>query len=171
MRMNANARTLSAKRRRETWRGSVRRLLGGLGVMIVTLSPIAPAQTAVPQHWISYAQLTSNQFQEWLSDGSSDLVVRLHAWLEKRETNDRLMGASVPVIARVWITREGWVERVEFDSLGDAQAAADLRALLSRKPLPEPPPPDMRQPLVLQLTLAPAPAGSAAQDEGRAAKP
>lgn len=143
------------KKARMPWH---RHLAGLLGISLAVASPAMPAQTTVPQHWISYAQLTSNQFQEWLSDGSSDLVVRLHAWLEKRDTNDRMMGASVPVVARVWITAEGWVERVEFDSLGDPQADADLRALLSRKSLPEPPPPDMLQPLVLQLKLDPAPA-------------
>lgn len=119
----------------------------------------------MPQHWLDYAQMTSQQFQSWLSDGSSDLVVRLHAWLEKRDTNDRLVGISVPVIARVWISARGWVERVEFDSLGDPQADADLKALLSKQPLPRPPPSDMRQPLVLQLRLDPAPADA---ETGRA---
>ena len=117
-----------------------------------------PAQTTAPQHWLSYAQLASDQFQAWLSDGSSDLVVRLHAGLEKRDTNDRLMGASVPVVTRVWISAQGRVERIEFDSLGDPQADADLKALLSGKPLSVPPPSDMRQPLVLQLRLDRAPA-------------
>lgn len=115
--------------------------------------PAVQAQTTPPQHWLDYAQSTSDQFQAWLSDGSSDLVVRLHVWLEHRDTNDRLMGTSMPVITRVWISDQGWVERVEFESLGDPQADADLRALLSRKPLSAPPPADMRQPLVLQLRL------------------
>ena len=38
--------------------------------------------------------------------------------------------------------------------LGDAQADADLRALMTAQPLSEPPPRDMRQPMVLQLTLS-----------------
>lgn len=133
-------------------------LAGLLAILSAASSPALQAQAAVPQPWLDYAQLTSRQFQSWLSDGSSDLVVRLHAWLEKRDTNDRLIGTSVPVIARVWISAQGWVERIEFESLGDPQADADLKALLSRQPLPRPPPSDMRQPLVLQLRLDPAPA-------------
>jgi len=42
---------------------------------------------------------------------------------------------------------------VAFHSLGNAQADADLRQLLTAQPLSEPPPRDMRQPMVLQLTL------------------
>ena len=129
-----------------------RRCLAALMASLVASLSAVQAQTP-PQHWLDYARSTSDQFQMWLSDDSSDLVVRLHAWLEQRDTNDRLMGASMPVIARVWISAQGWVERVEFESLGDPQADADLRALLSRKPLSAPPPADMRQPLVLQLKL------------------
>jgi hypothetical protein len=129
-----------------------RRWLVALITSLVASLPAVQAQTP-PQHWLDYAQSASDQFQTWLSDDSSDLVVRLHAWLEQRDTNDRLMGTSMPVIARVWISAQGWVERVEFESLGDPQADADLRALLSRKPLSAPPPADMRQPLVLQLRL------------------
>lgn len=129
-----------------------RRYLVALVTSLAAGLPAAQAQTP-PQHWLDYAQATSEQFQAWLSDDSSDLVVRLHAWLEQRDTNDRLMGTSMPVITRVWISAQGWVERVEFESLGDPQADADLRALLSRKPLSAPPPADMRQPLVLQLKL------------------
>lgn len=131
-----------------------RRYLAALITSFVASLPAAQAQMQTPpQHWLDYAQSTSDQLQTWLSDGSSELVVRLHAWLEQRDTNDRLMGTSMPVVTRVWISAQGWVERVEFESLGDPQADADLRALLSRKPLSAPPPADMRQPLVLQLSL------------------
>ncbi|MNR63492.1 hypothetical protein D3C85_1858230 [compost metagenome] len=57
-------------------------------------------------------------------------------------------------MVRLWVTPQGRIERLEFDSLGQAQADADLRQLLAADPLPEPPPRDMRQPLVLQLSLA-----------------
>ena len=148
------------------WPKAWRRCLAGLlGTTLAATLPAAQAQTRAPQHWLDYAQATSHQFQAWLSDDTSDLVVRLHAWLEQRDTNDRLMGNSVPVIARVWISAQGWVERIEFESLGDPQADADLKALLGRRPLPQPPP-DMRQPLVLQLTLDAAPVGTDAAPDG-----
>jgi hypothetical protein len=142
------------KPNRSATRPGWRRRLAALLTSLIAGLPAAQTQTQTPpQHWLDYAQSTGDQFQAWLRDGSSGLVVRLHAGLERRETNDRLMGTAVPVIVQVWISAQGWVERVEFESLGDPQADADLRALLSRQPLSTPPPADMRQPLVLQLTL------------------
>ncbi len=133
------------------------RLLGLLGIgLSVSTAPVmaqAPAPQ-VPPHWISYAQLVSNQFQDRLGDPASDTVVRLHGWMQERLLKD---GQPVPppaVIVRVWIAAAGQVERLEFASLGQAQADADLRALLMSQPLSEPPPRDMRQPMVLQLTLS-----------------
>lgn len=58
-----------------------------------------------------------------------------------------------PVVVRVWVAPSGKIDRVAFDSLGDAQADTDLRTLLTTQPLAEPPPRDMRQPMVLQLSL------------------
>lgn len=140
--------------------GGERRRLRRLGALLVLWAAAMPtmAQPAAPAHWIRYAQSAGDRLQEGLSDGSSGLAVRLHAWLEKRATNDRLMGRSMPMVVRVWISGDGRVERTEFDSLGDIQADEDLRALLSLEPLPAPPP-DMRQPLVLRLELEAAPAG------------
>ena len=83
-------------------------------------------------------------------------VRRLHAWLQQRDANDRLIGVRAPVVTQVWIAPDGQVRRIEFATLGEAQADADLRALLTRRLAA--PPPDMRQPIVLQLSLDPAPA-------------
>lgn len=125
-----------------------RRLVAGSA--LVAVMTMTQAQTAPPQHWVAYAQMTGNELQARLSDGPGDLVSRLHGWLEERQGSH---AEPFSIVVRIWITQDGWVERSEFDSLGDVQADADLRALLSAKPLPEPPPPDMRQPMVLQLTL------------------
>jgi hypothetical protein len=60
----------------------------------------------------------------------------------------------------LWIDAGGTITDSRFASLGDAVAEADLRALLRDTPLPAPPP-DMRQPLNLGLSLAPPAEGAA----------
>lgn len=141
-----------ARDRIRRWRPWLSRWFGllGFGLTVAGALPVAAQSAAVPQHWISYAQLTGNQFQAWLSDPASETVVRLHAALEGRP--EPLPG----VVARVWVAADGRVERLEFASLGNALADADLRAVLTAQPLSEPPPPDMRQPMVLELTLSTA---------------
>ncbi|WP_407352064.1 TonB C-terminal domain-containing protein [Luteimonas sp. R10] len=124
------------------------------GTALAAALSVAQAQEAVPEHWIVYARMTGNALQAQLSEGAGDLVTRMHAWMNRQQEQS---GEPLSVVVRIWISPEGWVERSEFDNLGDAQADADLRAILSAHPLPEPPPPDMRQPLVLQLTLQPNP--------------
>lgn len=139
------------------WR-RLRLALGGLGLGLsaaaAPLAASAQAQPQVPQHWISYANLASNQLQSSLSDPASDTVVRLHTWMQDRMLKEGQPVPPAPVVVRVWVAGSGKVERVAFESLGDAQADTDLRALLTAQPLAEPPPRDMRQPMVLQLTLS-----------------
>jgi hypothetical protein len=129
-------------------------MAGLLGIALVSSAPLGLAQTGgIPQPWLSYARLASGQFQAWLSDGSNEAVQRLHAQWQKR-----LMGAAAnspppAVIVRVWVAEKGQVSRVVFNTLGDAATDNDLRAILTAQPLSEPPPRDMRQPMVLKLDL------------------
>lgn len=128
-------------------------LVGLFGMSLLGApAPQAAAQAAVPQHWISYAQLVSNQFQAWLANGENEAVVRLHTHLQQRVLNQADVPYG-PTIVRVWVADDGQVSRVEFDSLGDPAADADLRGILTAQPLSEPPPRDMRQPMVLRLKL------------------
>ena len=152
--MNAPA---SSPKTTPRW-GRLRLALGwlGLGLASATAPVAATAQTQqqVPQHWISYANLAGNQLQSSLSDPANDTVVRLHAWMQERMLKEGHSAPPAPVVVRVWVAPSGKVDRVAFDSLGDAQADTDLRTLLTAQPLAEPPPRDMRQPMVLQLTLS-----------------
>lgn len=136
------------------------KMMGALGVgLTVSASPVYAAQPPaasvqpIPQHWISYAQMAGNQFEAWLSDPANDTVVRLHAWMQERMLKDG-QPLPPPLVVRVWVAPSGKVQRVEFSSLGQAQADADLRSLMTAQSLSEPPPRDMRQPMVLQLTLS-----------------
>ncbi|MBB1599040.1 hypothetical protein [Variovorax sp. UMC13] len=137
---------------RRGW-GRLLRACGLVGLGLAATGAPVQAQTPVPQHWISYANMAGNQLQSTLSDPADAVVQRLHAWMQARLLRE---GAPPPppLVVRVWVAADGRVERVAFDSLGDAQADADLRALLTAQPLSEPPPRDMRQPMVLQLTLS-----------------
>lgn len=137
---------------RRGW-GRLLRACGLVGLGLAATGAPVQAQTPVPQHWISYANLAGNQLQSTLSDPADAVVLRLHAWMQARLLRE---GAPPPppLVVRVWVAADGRVEGVAFESLGDAQADADLRALLTAQPLSEPPPRDMRQPMVLQLTLS-----------------
>ncbi|CAB3707758.1 YbaB/EbfC family DNA-binding protein [Achromobacter pestifer] len=110
----------------------------------------AQSQSAVPQHWINYAQLVGNQFQAWLADPAQESAQRLHAQLQARAEHGE---PTAPIVMRVWIGLDGRVERAEFNSLGDLQTDTDLRGVLMAQPLSEPPPRDMKQPLIMQLNL------------------
>lgn len=146
-----------------TARGGLwRRLLRGLGVGIglaasatapsFAQAPVQPAQP-VPQHWISYANLAGNQLQAALSDPANATVVLLHAWMQDRMLKEGQPVPPAPVIVRLWLAPSGQVERAAFTPLGDAQADEYLRTLLMTQTISEPPPRDMRQPMVLQLAL------------------
>jgi len=149
-----------ASARYQRWHATIRwirRIGAGIGIAAMLTPaealPAPPLQSQQPpQHWISYAQLASNQCAAGLSDPADDAVVRLHSWMQERLLKGG-QGLPPPLVTRVWVAPSGKVERLEFASLGNTQADSDLRALLTSQPLSEPPPPDMRQPMVLQLSL------------------
>lgn len=144
---------------RRGW-GRLLRACGGVGLALAAASaPAAPqteaqARQPVPQHWISYATLAGNQLQAALSDPANEAVVRLHAWMQARMLREGQGAPPAPLVVRLWVAADGRVQRVAFEPLGDEQADADLRALLTAQSLAEAPPRDMLQPMVLQLTLS-----------------
>ena len=74
---------------------------------------------------------------------------RVLAWLQAHPDT------PAPLPVSVWIAADGRISKLEFDSLGDAQVDADLRATLQAAPLQAAPPADMRQPMRLGLLLEP----------------
>lgn len=135
----------------------VLKMMGIVGVGLTVSSAPVMVQTAmaqsVPQHWVSYAQMAGNQLEAWLSDPANDAVVRLHEWMQQRLLQEG-QPLPPPLIVKVWVAPDGKISRTEFASLGQAQADADLRSLMTTQFLSEPPPRDMRQPMVLQLNLS-----------------
>ena len=114
--------------------------------------PEGTAEPAVPATWQAYAGSASTALAERLARTDDPRVVRLQAFLQQHPTT----APATPLVVSLWIDAGGTVIRSHFTSLGDAQADADLRAVLDHAPLPGPPPPGMRQPLRLGLGVQPA---------------
>ncbi|WP_322024150.1 YbaB/EbfC family DNA-binding protein [Burkholderia sp. BCC1977] len=138
--------------------------------VLAVCMPVAAQTTDVPQPWISYAQLVGRQFQAWL-EADGDAADRLHRYLEERVLNARADAPPPAIVVRAWIGANGAVTRVEFASLGSADADATLRQLLTASPLTEAPPPDMLQPLRVRLRLTPNPEAAAGAPAAAARTP
>lgn len=158
-------------KRRQEWRVS-----GGWRAIVVAwafvlgIAPAVAQTTDVPQAWMRYGQLAGQQFQTWL-EADGDAADRLHRYLEARVLNESAAAPPPAIVVRAWIGPNGAVTHVEFASLGDPDADATLRQLLTAGPLAEPPPPDMLQPLRVRLRLAPNPDAAAAAPASAARMP
>jgi hypothetical protein len=140
-------------KRRTSPRGLKCAIRCAIGACAIAWGMTGHAQSAdVPQAWVTYAQLVGEQFQRSL-EAYDDTANELHAYLEDRMQHPQ--GDTVPsmVVVRAWIGTDGSVTRVAFDSLGDAQANDDLRAVLMAHAIGVAPPADMRQPLRVKLVL------------------
>ncbi|MCA3781914.1 MAG: YbaB/EbfC family DNA-binding protein [Burkholderia sp.] len=137
------------------------RAIVAAAVLVLGVAPAAAQTADVPPTWLRYGQLAGQQFQAWL-EADGDEADRLHRYLESRVLNARVDAPPPAIVVRAWIGANGVVTRVEFASLGDPDADATLRQLLTAGPLAEPPPPDMLQPLRVRLRLAPNPDAAAA---------
>ena len=116
-----------------------------LGLLALGSASVS-AQDA-PSHWMAYAASVSGELQQRLQQEQDPRAQRLLAWLQEHPDT------PAPLVVSVWIARDGAISKLEFDSLGDAQVDADLRATLQATALPAAPPKDMRQPLRLGLVL------------------
>lgn len=117
-----------------------------LGLLALGTTGAVSAQEA-PAHWMAYAASVSAELQQRLQQEQDVPAQRLLAWLQAHPET------PAPLVVSVWIGRDGAISKLDFDSLGDAQADADLRTTLQAAPLPSAPPQDMRQPLRLGLAL------------------
>lgn len=100
-----------------------------------------------PPHWIRYATLASQQLEDRLSNTEETQVTQLQGWLRKSQDLHR------SIVVSIWISANGQVSKLEFAPLTQASINQALHELLSSTEFTEPPPPDMPQPLRLQLGL------------------
>jgi len=118
---------------------------------------VATAQTldyrtpdAVPPSWQQFAKLVKYRFEQWIA-GDDEIAQRFRDYVLKRAGHDD--GPPRSLVVRAWVAADGKVERVEFPALNDPRATEDLRTILVRGNVGEPPPPDMLQPLHLKFSL------------------
>ncbi|MEG0186339.1 MAG: TonB C-terminal domain-containing protein [Stenotrophomonas sp.] len=114
---------------------------------LLALGNVSVSAQEAPAHWMAYAASVGGELQQRLQQEQDPHAQRVLAWLQDHPD------APAPLVVSVWIGRDGTISTLEFDSLGDAQVDADLRATLQAAPLPAAPPKDMRQPLRLGLVL------------------
>ncbi len=130
-------------------RTGMRRWWRPLAAVLGALAPGSAAASAheAPTHWMAYATAVGGQLQQRLQQEQDPQAQRVVEWLQAHPDT------PMPLPVSVWIAADGRISKLEFDSLGDAQVDADLRATLQAAPLQAAPPADMRQPLRLGLVL------------------
>jgi hypothetical protein len=109
--------------------------------------------TEVPESWTSYAQLVGQQFQAWIGSNGAEADSFYQSLDIRGAEGDSGAQGERTILVRVWIDPDGRVGRVVFDSLGNAQADAALRTLLTAHAIPGAPPQDMPQPIRIRLHI------------------
>ncbi|ABD06915.1 conserved hypothetical protein [Rhodopseudomonas palustris HaA2] len=105
---------------------------------------------AAPPSWTQFAKLVQYRFESWISD-DEEIANRFRAHVVERAGKPG--GLPPTLVVRAWLNPDGTVEKIAFPALNDARAEADLRTILMRGNVGEPPPPEMLQPLNLQFSL------------------
>jgi hypothetical protein len=101
-----------------------------------------------PPSWKDFALKLRARLQERLTD-DDDATLRLRRFVEAR---GMAQASDQTVVAKVWVTSTGSIERIELDGI-DQEIAVALRDVLARARVEIAPPPDMLQPLHLRLLL------------------
>lgn len=140
-----------------------RRLAGLAGFLGLIGGQIAPqVQTAgaqstdyrvsqeAPHAWREFANRVRTSLQVRLT-ADDDATRKLYQLLDDRKANGRSMQNAV---TRVWVTPSGDIERLEFGGI-DSNVALILREIFARERVSIPPPPDMLQPVHLNLSFRP----------------
>jgi hypothetical protein len=109
-------------------------------------------QQAAPPSWQQFAKLVKYRFEEWVS-ADDEVATRFRTWVQEHAGKED--GPPKTLVIRVWANPDGTVERVTFPTLTDTQADEDLRTILKRGNIGEPPPPEMLQPIQLGFSFSP----------------
>ena len=105
---------------------------------------------AAPPAWGQFAKLVKYRFEEWIA--ADDVIAnRFRAWVKAANAADKATPSSL--VVKAWLNPDGTVERVTFPALNDERANSDLRLVLTRGNIGEPPPLEMIQPINLRFSL------------------
>lgn len=110
--------------------------------------PQQVAPEAAPAAWTTYAETAMAILSNWMSS-EDEAVTRVRSHLDAAALDS-------PLVVKLWIAPDGTLSRIDFPSLPDPAVDAELRALLTARRLP-PPPPDMLLPLRVLLQVEPVP--------------
>lgn len=149
---------VGGRSRRAAWWKRVLRSVAGMAGLIAAgaeanASPVAASSgeyrpaAAVPESWQVFARQVQARIEQQLA-GDSEKARHVQDYLVRRDSET---GAPSRFVLRAWVRADGKVNRIEFDGIDDAAAAADLRALLIDGDVGVPPP-AMLQPLHLRLS-------------------
>lgn len=130
-------------------------LVPGVGAARQAAGEATPPNIAIaeaPVAWVRYAEVVTAKVSAWLAEESAPST-RLRAYLDQARPSDDK--PAPPVLLRLWISREGTVERLEFTPFAHEEPNADLRAALVGRAL-TPPPADMLLPLRIEVQSAPS---------------
>ena len=140
-------------------KGVTARLPGILAAMVALIPGVGAAGEAAPQSmtaseapaaWVAYAEAVTTTLSDWLGE-DSETATRLRAYLHAtRPAEDQ---PTPSLLLKVWIDRQGVVERLEFTPFAHEEANADLRGTVVGR-LVAPPPPNMLLPLRIVVELA-----------------
>lgn len=142
-------------------KGVTARLPGILAAMVALIPGVGAAGEAAPQSmatseapaaWVAYAEAVTTTLSDWLEE-DAEAATRLRAYLQAtRPAEDQL---TPPLLLRLWIDRQGVVERLEFTPFAHEEANADLRTAVLGRRLTAPPP-EMLLPLRIVIEIAAA---------------
>jgi hypothetical protein len=123
-------------------------LIAGLGMSVHSAPAGQVGQGSAPAAWQEFGVKIQATLNDRLN-ADDDATRELHRLLEVRTAG----GASIrSVVTRIWVTEAGNIDRLEFDG-ADNELAANLRNVLTSKLIGIVPPPGMRQPVNLRLSL------------------
>jgi len=105
-----------------------------------------------PPSWIQFAKLVKYRLETWV--GSTDpQAARFRVYVKAHMGRED--GPPPVLTVKVWVNPDGSIARVSFAEFKDKGATDDLRAILMRGNVGEPPPSDMLQPLNLRFAISP----------------
>ena len=139
-------------------KGVTIRLPGILAAMVALIPGVGAAGEATPQSmtpseapaaWVAYAEAVTTTLSDWLGE-DGEAATRLRAYLQAaRPAEDQ---PTPPLLLKVWIDRQGVVERLEFAPFAHEEANADLRTVVVGRRLAAPPP-EMLLPLRIAIEI------------------
>lgn len=107
---------------------------GALHGQAMAAGPVSVEQA--PAAWLAYAKDATASVTTWLNGDAPPAPRMRDALMALHPNTDQ---PPPTLVLSLWVLPAGVISRVEAKSTGDAQADADLRALLLGRQLPAPP--------------------------------